>query len=651
MERMLQLERLRRFAFHQSAAQPGRHTLCIYLKAPTSVLTCWLLFSATVSSGEDVWTSRNNDARTGANVNETLLTTSNVNPRQFGQLFSYRVEGNIFGQPLVVGNVRTAAGLRNIVYVVTSDNIVYALDADSNARNGGLIWRRSFVTGRPFAMPYEDDLLIFGGVTPILANDPVHSVSRLTLFQGNLGIVGTPVIDRGRGTMYVVARTKEGSNYVQALHALDVATGEERRGSPRNIARAPITGDGSTLSFAAIQNQRAGLALVNNRVVIAWGGGPLEGSHAIVGQGSGSELQLAAAYQGYVMTYDADSLDANALGSTACFTTGSKGKSGAGIWQSGRAPVVDADGYIYYFTGNALGQIATAVNQCNQQGGFLPDPDPGLENSLIKLDVRTGVSLKDVTAPRSDRDALNRCDMDLGGSGPMLIPGTSAMVGGGKQGFLHVFDKQGNGYAEISSVQVYDGPKESYTDPPECAKDPKDPKCVCTRHGDHHVMGGPVYWESASRGPLVYVSAETDAIKAFRLSRSPWKLSRDCGAPPAQCRTPRTIYAHPAAILSLSARGNQRGTGILWAAHADRQSLPANHDDVFYRKVAGVLRAYDAEDLSHELWNSKMCPGDALGDFAKFTPPTIANGKVYMATFSGKLVVYGLLQDRRPCNG
>jgi outer membrane protein assembly factor BamB len=619
-------------------------------RAAVNVLVCLLLFSATVTSGEDVWTSRNDEARTGANVNEALLTTSTVNSRQFGQLFSYRVEGNIFAQPLVIGNVRTAAGFRNIVYVATSDAIVYAFDADSDARNGGLIWKRSLAPGRPFGMPHENDLLIFRGLTPIMAHDPVHSVSKLTLFQGNLGIVGTPTIDRGRGILYVVARRKVGPTYVQALHALDIASGAERPGSPREIDRATITRDGSTLSFAAIQNQRAGLALVNNRVVIAWGGGPLEGGNAIVGQGSAAELRLTPTYQGYVITYDADSLNTNSPAPPACFTTGSKSKSGIGIWQSGRAPVVDADGYVYYFTGNALGQAANAINQCNQ-GGFPPDPDPVLENSLIKLDVRTGVSLKDAAPTRSDRKALNDCDLDLGGSGPMLIPGTSAMVGGGKQGFLHVFDKQRDRYAEVTSIQVYDGPKESYTDAPECAKDQSGPKCVCARHGDHHVMGGTVYWESATRGPLVYVSAETDAIKALRLSRNPWNLSPNCGAPSPQCRTSRVIYAHPGAILSLSAHGNRRGTGILWAAHADRQSLPANHDDVFYRKVAGVLRAYDAEDLSRELWNSNMCPGDALGDFAKFTPPTIANGKVYMATFSGRLVVYGLLRDRRPCNG
>jgi hypothetical protein len=124
------------------------------------VLTCWFLSAAPAWPGQDVWTSRNDGARTGANLNETLLTTSNVNPKQFGQLFSYSVKGNIFAQPLVIRNVRTASGLRNLVYVATTEDLVYAFDADSNAQNGGLIWTHSF-TGN--------------GITPIPFGDPAHT--------------------------------------------------------------------------------------------------------------------------------------------------------------------------------------------------------------------------------------------------------------------------------------------------------------------------------------------------------------------------------------------------------------------------------------------------------------------------------------------
>jgi outer membrane protein assembly factor BamB len=102
----------------------------------------------------------------------------------------------------------------------------------------------------------------------------------------------------------------------------------------------------------------------------------------------------------------------------------------------------------------------------------------------------------------------------------------------------------------------------------------------------------------------------------------------------------RIALKHPAAILSLSANGNRSGSGILWAVHADRtETMPGGNP--FFDPVRGILRAYDAEDLSHELWNSDMAAGDAFGNFAKFSPVTVANGHVYVPTFSGQIAVYG----------
>jgi hypothetical protein len=365
---------------------------------------------------------------------------------------------------------------------------------------------------------------------------------------------------------------------------------------------------------------------------------PLEGGSAAVNSG------LLAAFRGYVIVYDADRLIP--LG---CFSPiGLEGNTGVGIWQSGRAPVIDGEGYVYYLTGNELQQEPIAPNPCAALG--LPwQHMSGLANSLIKLDVRSGISLADHAAPKRYRQALDDCDMDLSGSGPLLIPGTSALLAGGKQGFLHVFDKKGGKYTEISSRQVYDGPVEKYYD-----ENGHRTAIPCLFHGEHHLMGGPVYWESASKGRLIYVSAETDAIKAFKFETAgPIFLAYDDDllilnrTLPLVMRTSQQVLGHPAAILSLSANGNKEGTGVLWAAHADRKSQPA---DPFYTLEPGVLRAYDAENLSRELWNSNMCAADLLGNFAKFTPPTVANGKVYMATFSGKLVVYGLLPRPRSCN-
>src|SRR5262245_50307847 len=309
-----------------------------YMRVPAWAL-CAALGLGACSSPVDVLTSRNDAARTGANVQETILTTSNVNAGRFGLRFAYRVDGNIYGQPLVVNGVRTARGIRNAVYIATTDNVVYAFDADSNA-NGGLLWTRRFVTPRTTfttgvmtEIPYDDELVIPVPsrrsipplIGPIPFDDPTH-FQEGTTFQGNVGIVGTPVISLSRRTIYFVARTKERregtqAEYVQTLHALSIDDGSERPGSPHQIARAS-----ARESFAAVQNQRAGLALSNDKYLfIAWGspGGR---------EGNGS-------FNGYVMTFDASTLER-----VGCFTTATENIRGIGIWQAGRAPVIDANG-------------------------------------------------------------------------------------------------------------------------------------------------------------------------------------------------------------------------------------------------------------------------------------------------------------------
>lgn len=209
--------------------------------------------------------------------------------------------------------------------------------------------------------------------------------------------------------------------------------------------------------------------------------------------------------------------------------------------------------------------------------------------------------------------------MDLSGSGPLIVPETTLILGGGKRGILYLIDRDAEGhYTFRQGEKVYSHPLESVgTNVDLCRRD----------HGHHHMMGGPVYWDSASGGSVVYVSVESEQVKAYRLNLAQRTLEFF-----QQTNTP--ISAHPGAILSLSANGRADGTGILWTVQAARVE-----GDAFVTPAPGIIRAYDAQNLSRELWNS----GTTLGTFAKFTPLTVANGKVYAPTFSGELVVYGLL--------
>src|SRR5262249_10665916 len=212
----------------------------------------------------NVWTHRYDNPRTGANLAETQLTTANVNPNQFGKLFSYAVDADIYTQPLVIRNVAIPGkGTHNVVYVATNNNSVYAFDADDNlGPNGQPLWHVNF--NAP-------------GVTPVPAVD-VGTLNSIRT-PGPIGIMGTPVIDQATKTMYLVARTKETAGgsavYKQRLHALDIATGAEQFGGPVEI-RASVPGIGydnvgGLVTFnPRTQNQRAGLALANGNVYIAW---------------------------------------------------------------------------------------------------------------------------------------------------------------------------------------------------------------------------------------------------------------------------------------------------------------------------------------------------------------------------------------------
>ncbi len=169
----------------------------------------------------NVTTQHNDAARSGANLSETILTPANVNVGQFGKLFERTVDDQVYAQPLYVSNVNVpTVGLRNVLYVATVSNSVYAFDADNPAATEPL-WRVTYINSPT--------------VVPVHRTDVGQACGEYLDFSGNIGIVGTPVIDVARQTIYFVARTKENGVFVQRLHALDIRDGSERPNSPVNI--------------------------------------------------------------------------------------------------------------------------------------------------------------------------------------------------------------------------------------------------------------------------------------------------------------------------------------------------------------------------------------------------------------------------------
>ena len=527
----------------------------------------WVALGA--QAGVDVTQSRYDLSGTGANPHETLLHTGNVNPRQFGLLGSYPVDGDVYAQPLFVSALPIAGkGLRNVVYIATMQDVIYAYDADSTGEDS-LLWKRDLRN-------------------PAAAIGPVPVVSAATNrnIRRYMGIESTPVIDRASGTLYLVARTLEQGRHLQRLHALDLATGADKSGSP-----VTITADYRGLQFnPRFQHQRAGLVIASGQVILCWAADAVENTYP---------------YHGWVMSYDAATLE-----QTGRWTTTTT-RWGGGIWASGRAPAVidnpEGGQDVIVFTGNAI----------KTDQGY--DGRDNFAESMLRLriaprDGDNAIRLVDWFTPHNWL-TLDKLDLDLGGSGPVILPGSGYIVGGGKQGILYVVDPDNMGKLQKANA----GLVQSFRAVPKL-----------------HIMGGGVVWDRSSAGlPLLFYNwGESDFLKAFTVSGKRFDLT--------QTRSGKEyIDSHPGGILTLSSNGAKPGSGIVWAAGSNRGNA--------IRTVRqGILRAYDAADIRRLLWSSRMNTRDDALAFAKFTPPTVAAGKVYLATFSDRVLVYGLLPSERP---
>ena len=332
---------------------------------------------AVLSSTAQVTTSQYNNFRTGATVNEKILTPHNVNARQFGKLGAFKVDGPVYAQPLLVPGVEIPGkGRHDVLYVATEHDSVYAFDAYHPGEPP--LWQVSFLDKTK-------------GVT-VLSEDDVQCF----FIRPEVGITSTPVIDIHTGTLYVLSRSRirhaVGANeYFQHLHALAITTGVEKFGGPRLItASVPGVGAGAANGKVAFdplkENARAALTLANNAIYMVWA--------------SSCDVDP---YHGWVIAYDAQTLAQKAV-----LNVNPNGRE-AGIWLSDTGPAVDPEGRLYVPTGN---------------GTF--DADSGgrdYGDSVLKLDG-SSLAVRDYFTPH-DQDRISEADSDVGSSGPLLLPDQS----------------------------------------------------------------------------------------------------------------------------------------------------------------------------------------------------------------------------------
>jgi hypothetical protein len=471
----------------------------------------------------DVLTWHNDNLRSGANLRETTLNPGNVNPDSFGKLFTYLVDGYVYAQPLYMSQVVIPGqGIHNVVFVATEHDSIYALDAEGNGGpDGPLLWRTSLIDP-------------VNGVTSVPSADTLSSD-----IVPEIGITGTPVIDQGSNTLYVVAKTKEirdsTAHYVLRLHALDVTTGNEKRGiligdttfDGTNYTNAtpvvvPGTGAGSEggqVAFNALrQNQRAALSLASGIVYVAFA------SHG----GNGP-------YHGWVLGYGADDLQLGRVVNT------SPNAYGAGIWQSGAGLTVDEEGNLFFAAGAGPFDL-------------IGSEAPAYGDSVLWL-AASGA----ITAFHEE---------NLGSGGPVLLPAQPVpgcgrfLVQAGQQGTLHLLTTPG-----LIPVQIL-------------------PNALAG------VWGSPASYDNT-----VYFQGSDDSVKAFRLIADP-----GCQLTATPVVQSASTIGYPGATPSLSADGTNMLTAIVWTLQNDDYSTPGPAVLHAYR-AADLVEVYrsDARGLRDQL--------------------------------------------------
>jgi hypothetical protein len=529
----------------------------------------------------DVLTQHNDNQRSGLNTHETVLNQQDVK-NNFGKLWTLDSDAKIMAQPLYVSNLKSPkcpAGCNTVIFASMKGTIyAYLADQKPASQNDTLVWAR-----------YLGDPENGSGAFDMWATDDPW-----------WGILGTPVIDRSSNSIYAVVWNSDGR---YRLYNVALDSGAIKQGPvviAGSVGRAVFDRTGEA-GWQQVRKQRAALLLSNGMLYVAFGGDNPTG--------------LA----GWLFVYDASTLAFKTVWSPT--PDGTNG----GIWQSGQGPAADAAGNVYLLTGD---------------GDF--DAGSGrYADSMVRLRLGAGgLSVADYFAPCDQSWLRTSCDLDLGSSGPLLFD--DMILGGGKTGELYLMKA-----AKLAHFQAGIHPP------------PAGPNCMaipaCTdgplltqrwKAANGHIHGSPIIWNGPGGKRWIYVMGEGSHLNAYPYANgkaNPNGVRQSAWVPPAPGNQPcggPVMNWMPGGIMSVSSNGNNAGTGIVWVL------VPTNGDANSYRGVKGALLALDAEDVSKALWRSQGTDGaisdtpDSFGLLARFAPPTIANGKVFVGTAGDKEQLY-----------
>ncbi len=510
----------------------------------------------------DVLTQHNDNARSGATPAETQLDTCNV--PTLVQQGAYSVDDQVYAQPLYASNVLTSSGSKNLLVVATTSDSLFAFDADVPGSQP--IWQ----------LGTQQEL-----GTPALSSRNVG---------GNNGILATPVIDAHSGTLFLVSRDCDATYPPSAPHCQQrlfaVALGSGKivqqvavQGSVMNP-----TADAETFFDPDLHWSRAALLEQHGQLFVSFGSGP-----------NGDAHEEDFEFHGWLFGYSAQ--DLMLAPSVYCSTPGF---GGGAIWQSGNGPAADEQG-LYFATGNGIHQPTPATP------ADFPAQPQGDEDSVVRVPLDSTLQnarFWDARAYHADGNVfqyMERNDIDLGTAGPLLIPGSTRLIAGGKSGILYVLER--------SSLRLTQDPLAVFHSSSLASG---QTEFVYSWAEGPHLHGSPAFFRpsDAQGNPgtgLIYYWPSNEQVTAFSYDYDAGLLSELASAD-----VPRVDSG---GMLSVSADGARPESAVLWASSVDADG---QH---------GHLWALSATNLSR-LWDAQ------LPAWAKFAVPTVAAGRVYLASSS-----------------